>query len=104
MALERTNVVSSFTIIKGAMISETYQVLANWDFGISKKENFDRLREEHYIGAASATWLRDVAKVLHGRLEPDGRDRPLAILAQGGFPVDEWRPLLLWHITRDEFL
>lgn len=104
MALERANVVSSFTIVKGAMISETYQVLANWDFDLSKKENLDRLREENYIGAASSTWLRDVAKVLNRRLEPHGRDRPLAILAQGGFPVDEWRPMLLWHITRDEFL
>ena len=86
------------------MITETYEVLAHWDFDQSKKANLDRLRDENYIGAQSANWLRDVAKVLNRRLDPDGRDRPLTILAQGGFPLDEWKPILLWHITRDEFL
>jgi hypothetical protein len=100
----RQDVVSSFTVIKGSMVAETYKVLAQWDFDLSKKANLDRLREENYIAASSATWLRDVAKVLNRRLDPAGRDRPLAILAQGGFPLDEWKPILLWHITRDEFL
>ncbi len=101
---QRSNVVSSFTIIKGAMIPETYEVLVQWDFEQDKKANLDRLRDENYIGATSSTWLRDVAKVLNRRLEPDGRDRPLAVLAKGGCPMDEWRPILLWHMTRDEFL
>lgn len=101
---QRSNVVSSFTIIKGAMISETYEVLSRWDLDQTKKANLDRLRDENYIGATSSTWLRDVAKVLNRRLDPDDRDRPLILLAQAGFPLDEWRPLLLWHITRDEFL
>jgi hypothetical protein len=100
----RAKVVSSFTIIKGAMIAETYGILARWDFSLSKKENLDRLRQENFIGAASATWLRDVAKVLNRRLEPEGRDRALVVLAQGGCPIDEWKPILLWHLTRDEFL
>lgn len=101
---ERTNVVSSFTIVKGAMIPETYEVLARWDFDEEKKANLDRLRDENYIGAASDTWLRDVAKVLNRRLDPNGRDRPLAVLAKGGCAMDEWKPILLWHMTRDEFL
>ncbi len=100
----RANVVSSFTMVKGSMIPETYEVLAHWDFELSKKANLDRLREQNYIGAQSANWLRDVAKVLNRRLDPDGRDRALVVLAKGGFPIDEWKPLLLWHITRDEFL
>jgi hypothetical protein len=100
----REKVVSSFTIIKGAMIGETYDTLARWDLSLSKKENLDRLRHENFIGAASATWLRDVAKVLNRRLDPDGRDRALVILAQGGCPLEEWKPILLWHLTRDEFL
>ncbi len=86
------------------MIPETYEVLAQWDFALSKKANLDRLRDQNYIGAHSANWLRDIAKVLNRRLEPDGRDRALVVLAKGGFPLDEWKPLLLWHITRDEFL
>jgi len=100
----RANVASSFTVVKGALIDETYAVFAAWDFERSKRENLDRLRDANFIGANSATWLRDVAKVLNRRFDPEGRDRPLVELAKCGLPVDEWKPLLLWHITRDEFL
>jgi hypothetical protein len=100
----RANVASSFTVVKGAMIEETYAVFAAWDFDRTKRENLNRLREVNFIGARSATWLRDVAWVLNRRFDPAGRDRPLIVLAKHGLPVDEWKPLLLWHITRDEFL
>jgi hypothetical protein len=100
----RANVVSSFTLIKGAMIDETYAVFAAWDFARSKRENLDRLRDENFIGASSTTWLRDVAKVLNRRFDPAGRDRALVELAMNRCDIDEWKPLLLWHITRDEFL
>jgi hypothetical protein len=102
--MERAQVASSFTVIKGAMIEETYAVFAAWDFGRSKRDNLDRLRTDNFIGASSATWLRDIAKVLNRRFDPDGRDRPLVALAKHGVPLDEWKPLLLWHMTRDEFL
>lgn len=100
----RANVASSFTVIKGAMIEETYAVFAEWNFNRSKRENLDRLRHENFIGASSATWLRDVAKVLNRRFDPVERDHPLVVLAQHRLPMDEWKPLLLWHMTRDEFL
>jgi len=100
----RANITSSFTVIKGAMIEETYAVFAAWDFDRTKRENLDRLRSENFIGAGSATWLRDVAKVLNRRFEPGERDRALVVLAKHGLPIDEWKPLLLWHMTRDEFL
>lgn len=103
-AAARADVASSFTVVKGAMIDETYAVFAAWDFERSKRENLDRLREENFIGATSITWLRDVAKVINRRFDPEGRDRPLVMLAKHGLPVDEWKPLLLWHMTRDEFL
>lgn len=86
------------------MIEETYAVLATWDFERSKRENLDRLREENFIGASSTTWLRDVAKVLNRRFQPEGRDRALVVLAKGGCDIEVWKPILLWHITRDEFL
>jgi hypothetical protein len=86
------------------MIQETYAVLASWDFDRTKRENLDRLRTENFIGASSATWLRDVAKVMNRRFDPAGRDRPLVILAKHGISFDEWKPLLLWHMTRDEFI
>lgn len=100
----RANVASSFTVVKGALIDETYAVFAAWDFARTKRENLDRLRDENFIGASSTTWLRDVAKVLNRRFDPDGRDRALVSLAKNGCDLDEWKPLLLWHITRDEFL
>lgn len=100
----RANVASSFTVVKGAMIDETYAVFAAWDFARTKRENLDRLREENFIGAGSATWLRDIAKVLNRRFDPEGRDRALVILAKEGCDLEEWKPLLLWHLTRDEFL
>jgi hypothetical protein len=100
----RANVASSFMIIKGALIDETYAVFSAWDFARKKRENLDRLRDENFIGASSTTWLRDVAKVLNRRFDPEGRDRALVILAKNNCPLEEWKPILLWHITRDEFL
>jgi bacteriophage exclusion system BrxA-like protein len=86
------------------MVDETYAVFAAWDFASTKKENLDRLRRENFIGASTTTWLRDVAKVLNRRFDPGARDRALVILAKNGCPIDEWKPILLWHMTRDEFL
>ena len=86
------------------MIEDTYAVLGAWDFCVSKKKNLDRLRATNFIGAKSETWLRDVAKVINRRFDPAGPDRALCLLAQGGCSLEEWKPVLLWHITRDEFL
>lgn len=103
-AASRANVVSSFTIVKGAMIDEAYAVFAAWDFARSTRENLSRVREENFIGASSDTWLRDVAWVLNRRFDPNGRDRALVVLAKHGCDMEIWKPILLWHITRDEFL
>ena len=103
-APSRARVASSFTIVKGALINETYAVLAAWDLTRSKRENLERLRRQNFLGARTATWLRDLAKVLNRRLDPEGRDRSLVLLAQSGCDLTEWKPILLWHITRDEFL
>ena len=100
----RSHVASSFTLIKGAMIDETYAVFAAWDFESGKKENLDRLRRENFIGVRTAARLRDLIFVLNRRFDPNDRDRTLVLLAKSGFPVEEWKPILLWHMTRDEFL
>lgn len=100
----RSGIVSSFTLIKGTMIPETYAVFGSWDLDVSKRDNLDRLRRDNPIGIRSAAWLRDVAKVLNRRFDPSGRDRALVVLARSGCSIDEWKPILLWHITRDEFL
>lgn len=104
MGASRSSVVSSFTIIKGSLIDETYEVFRGWDFSQSKLENLRRVREENSIAATSTHWARDVAKVLNRRFEPSGRDRPLVELAKAGCVQEVWKPILLFHMTRDEFL
>ena len=104
MTKSRSSVVSSFTIIKGSLIDETYAVFSDWDFAKSRTQNLRRVREDNTIGATSTHWARDVAKVLNRRFDPAGRDRPLVDLAIAGCDRDVWRPLLLFHMTRDEFL
>jgi hypothetical protein len=101
---QRSQVVSSFTVIKGALVNETYAAFAGWDPDATTDSNLRRLKETNYIGAPSANWLRDVAKVLHRRFDPAGRDRVLVDLARRGCDRTIFAPILLWHMTRDEFL
>jgi hypothetical protein len=104
MSESRSNVVSSFTIIKGSLIEETYIAFQSWDLNESKADNLTRIKENNITGAQSTNWLRDVVFVLNRRFDPEKRDRPLIELAQAGCDRSVWKPLLLWHITRDEFL
>jgi hypothetical protein len=101
---DRASVVSSFTIIKGALVAETYEAFRHWDFDADRRTNITRLKDLNVFGAQSTNWLRDLGKVLNRRFEPDGRDRPLVRMAQAGVDLETWRPALLWHMTRDEFL
>jgi hypothetical protein len=96
--------VTSFGVIKGAMVQETYAAFRTWDFGQPKKANIERIRQQNLIGAANANWLRNVLWNLSSRFDPMGVDRPLVVLAQRGLSLDLWRPLLLWHISQSEFL
>ena len=104
MAQDRSQVVSSFTIIKGALIDETYAAFLHWDLSKSKSANIERLKSDNTIGADSQNWLRDVAFVLGRRFDPEARDRPLVTLAQSNCERETFSPILLWHMTRDEFL
>lgn len=103
MAATRATVVSSYTV-KQALVAETYQVLHGWDPSKNQRSNLKDLRHSNSLGIRSASWLNDVAKTLNRRLDLDGRDRNLVDLARAETSLDTWRPLLLWHMTRDEFL
>jgi hypothetical protein len=92
---DRSDVVSSFTVIKGALVPETYQGFQHWDFGQDRRANLTRLKELNVFGARSANWLRDIGWVLNRRFEPNGRDRPLVRMAQADVDMEVWRPLLL---------
>ena len=100
----RSSVVSSFTIVKGSLIDETYAVFRDWDFDKSRRENLRRAREDNTMAATSTNWARDVAKVINRRFDPDRRDRALVDLAKAGCDREVWKPILLFHLTRDEFL
>lgn len=104
MLAGRATVVSSFTVVKGALIEPTYAMFRQWDLDTPKKPNLDRLEATDPAGVGSASWRRNLAKVVNRRFDTDGRDRILVELALAGCPFDVWRPLLLWHMTRDEFL
>lgn len=100
----RAHVASSFTMLKGSLIEESFSFLADWDPSRSREKNLSRWKDRNPIAARSFTWLRDVAFVMSRRFDPNGRDRALHILARGGCPLELWKPILLWHITRDEFV
>ena len=104
MKTRRSAQTSSFTIIKGTLIEETYRAFQNWDFSLSQKDNLTRIKETNSIGASTDNWLRDVIFVLSRRFESDQRDRTLIELARHECSREIWKPLLLWHMTRDEFL
>lgn len=101
---DRSEVVSSFTIIKGALVAETYEAFRHWDFDEDREANIARAKETNVFGGRSANWNRDIGFVLNRRFDPNGRDRPLVRMAQAGVNLSTWRPALLWHMTRDEFL
>lgn len=98
----RAGVVSSFMLIKGAMIEETWVALRAWEAGQTARQNLERICADNPFNA-SVNWRRDIRKVLNRRVDP-ARDAPLIRLAQAGIDRAVWNPLLLWHITRDEFL
>lgn len=99
-----THKVSSFGIIKGPMIAESYACLRSWNWSESKAQNILRFKTETLAGAASSNWVRDVAFAMSSRFDPEGVDRPLTLLAQKDPGLDLWRPLLLWHWTQREYL
>lgn len=104
MGNSRKNVVSSFTVIKGTQLEATYEAFQHWNLVESKKENLDRLKATDPLGIGRMNWWRDLAKTINRRYDTDGRDRVLVELAQAHNPMVTWKPLVLWHMTRDEFL
>ncbi|MDE2823032.1 MAG: DUF1819 family protein [Chloroflexota bacterium] len=104
MTTSRSNAVSSTAIMRGALIDETYTILRGWDFGESRTENLRRVRDDNPIGATSSRWATKVTDAFSRVFDPAGRDRPLAEIAVAGCDREIWKSILLYHMTRDEFL
>lgn len=96
--------ISASSTITGSLIEETYLIFQDWNFSESKTKNLSRVRETNPIGAGSSSWLYYVTKTLSRRFEPNHQDKVLVQLAQDGCDREVWKPILLWHITRRDFL
>lgn len=96
--------IASDLAIKGSLIEETYTVFHGWDYDLGKTENLTHVRQKNQIGAKTAAWAQRLTKAIGRRLDPAGRDRPLVDLAKSGCDRDAWKPLLLFHLARGDFL
>lgn len=88
----------------GALVEETYAIFQGWDRALDFEANLARVRAENPLGARSASWMDVVLKTVSSRFRTTGDFMPLVILAQGGMPLELWRPCLLWHAGRIDAL
>jgi len=98
------NEISSTSICRGGLIEQTHEALRAWDFMKSRDENFRALQMGSAIDAVTNLWRRDIVSAISRRLDPGSRDKTLTVLAKGDCPFEVWRAILLWHMTRNEFL
>ena len=71
---------------------------------LQRRTILNALEEKTSLASGLLARLRDFIFVLSRRFDPRDRDRALVLLAKNGCPIEEWKPILLWHMTRDEFL
>lgn len=96
---------SSFLAIKGPLIEETYRAFRDWNLDESPSWNRDLITQTNSIGATSSGWLKNVVRVIKQRYDVSGPDHALVELARQGWSIDDWQPVMLWHISRtDELL
>ncbi|WP_425395413.1 BrxA family protein [Aeoliella sp.] len=95
---------SSNLAIRGPFVDETFRAFSTWDLKQSDSDNFAKIAETNSIGASSQSWLKKFLQVLSRRYEFGGTDRRLIELVQQGWPIDDWRPVQLWHMSRHDAL
>jgi hypothetical protein len=97
---------STRLIRKGALISETREVLSTWDFDQSVKDNLHQVVANHVLHARSEAWLREIVVTLSSRFAeiPAHELRSLGWVARAPIDLDVWRACLLWHIGRVDTL
>lgn len=85
---------------KGVLVHETYRLFAEWDFGLTTDANLTR----GLVGrAATQGWDNEVAATIRRRVRDWDRMKSLAILAQRGLPLNDWRDCLrLWVGATEE--
>jgi len=100
----RSAEISSTSATRGALISSTVEALKHWELGLSKDENLRRLEADTRISAITSSYRRELVRTISRRLDPGERDLPLTLLIKGDCAPDILEPILLFHITRDEYL
>lgn len=97
-------IISSFTAIKGPLVTETYAIFAEWDFRRTKRENLENSSTLAMLAAGSEKRLADISRVIFRRFQIPGRDVPLIFLAQRHCQIDVWKTVLLWHLSQQDTL
>lgn len=95
---------SSYLAIKGLLDEDTYRAFGLWDLDASVVDNLKQIEATNAIGAKSDAWLKHIVRNINQRYEIDGSDRQLVELVHQGWHIDQWRPLQLWHATRQDEL
>ena len=97
---------STRLIRKGALISETRDVLSTWDFDRSVKDNLHQVVADHVLHAKSEAWMREMVVTLSSRFSamPPHELHSLGWLARAPVASDVWQACLLWHIGRVDTL
>lgn len=83
---------------KGALVEETYRILASWNLEESLSANLRRIRKTNSVGAKNESWLREVTTTMSSRFAAGDSLAPLALLAKAQYPLERWRYCLLWHM------
>ena len=100
----RSRVVSSFTVVKGTLIEETYAVFEPWDLAASKRENLDRCARRTASAPPARPGCGTSPRYSTAASTQAAATARWSCLHRLDCRLDVWRPMLLWHMTRDEFL
>lgn len=95
---------SSYLAIKGPLSETTYRAFSGWNLSLTVKENLHQLETTNSVGASSTGWLKQFIRVIKQRYDLSGPDRTLVELVHNGWSIDDWRPVQLWHMSRNDRL
>ena len=96
--------ISTFSVTKGGKVAETYSCFQAWDLSLGLDDNLERFRDENPILAPTSAWLKEMRRIFRVRFGEIERHVPLIRLAQAGMPMEQWSPILLWHLCMRELL
>jgi hypothetical protein len=106
MMSDKTNRSYSSKIIKaGALLSDTKNLLANWDLSLSTAENLNRFRQENLFGKASRSRVEDILIVFRQRFLTECQvTKALVTLVRNAFPAEILDRVLYFHAAQSDNL